>query len=315
MSGWTRREFVRTAAAGTASAFTRAGEARASAGSGFRGTLCLFSKHLPGLDARGLGRAVKSLGFAGVDLTVRPGGHVNPERAGAELPGFLNALRTEGLTVPMITTSLLSASEPAARPILETAGAHQVSFFKPGYYRYKFQDVRREVDDAAALLRGLAELAARCGVQLGYHNHAGYIGGPVWDVVPVMDGLDSRWAGYYFDVRHAVVEGGDGGWRAALNRVAPRLKMVAIKDFFWEKTPGGWRQRNCPLGQGMVDWTGFFAALASAAFQGPVSLHLEYDLPGETPAAQQESTLLAAARDLAFLKKHLAEAYEGIGAP
>jgi len=65
----------------------------------------------------------------------------------------------------------------------------------------------------------------------------------------------------------------------------------------------------------MVDWKAFFAALAHARFQGPVSLHLEYDLPGDTPAAQQESTLLAAARDLAFLKKHLAEAYGGIGAP
>jgi L-ribulose-5-phosphate 3-epimerase len=312
MSGWTRREFVRTAAAVT-SVFAGAGarEARASAGSGFRGTLCLFSKHLPGLDAHALARAVKSLGFAGVDLTVRPGGHVAPERAAAELPGFLTALRAEGVAVPMITTALLSASEPTARPILETAGAHQVPFFKPGYHRYRFQDVRREVDDAAALLRGLAELAGRCGVQLGYHNHAGYIGGPVWDVVPVMDSLDPRWAGYYFDVRHAVVEGGDGGWRAALNRVAPRLKMVAIKDFYWEKTPSGWRQRNCPLGEGMVDWKAFFAALASAAFQGPVSLHLEYDLPGATPAAQLESTLVAAARDLAFLKKHLADAYGG----
>jgi sugar phosphate isomerase/epimerase len=315
MSGWTRREFARTAAAGAATALAGAGEARQSAGSGFRGTLCLFSKHLPGLDAGALARAVKSLGFAGVDLTVRPGGHIAPERAAAELPGFLQALRGEGLAVPMITTALVSGSEPTARPILETAGAHQVSFFKPGYYRYRFQDVRREIDAAAAELRGLAALAGRCGVQLGYHNHAGYIGGPVWDVVPVMDSLDPRWAGYYFDVRHAVVEGGDGGWRAALNRVAPRLKMVATKDFYWEKAPSGWRQRNCPLGEGMVDWKAFFAALAHAGFQGPVSLHLEYDLPGETPAAQQESTLLAAARDLAFLKKHLAEAYGGIGAP
>ena len=118
MNGWTRREFVRAAAAGTASAFARAGEARESSGSGFRGTLCLFSKHLPGLDASALARAVKSLGFAGVDLTVRPGGHIAPERAAAELPGFLQALRAEGLAVPMITTALVSASEPTARPLL-----------------------------------------------------------------------------------------------------------------------------------------------------------------------------------------------------
>jgi sugar phosphate isomerase/epimerase len=306
MSAWTRRGFLHAAAAAAAGA--AAGES-APAGAGFRGTVCLFSKHLPSLDARALGRAVRELGFGGVDLTVRPGGHVLPDRAAADLPAFLRALRDEGLAVPMITTGLLSASEPTARPILETAGRHGVAFFKPGYYRYAFADVRRELEAAAAGLRGLAELAAACRVQLGYHNHAGYVGGPVWDVARVMDELDPRWAGYYFDVRHAVVEGGDGGWRAALNLAAPRLKMVAVKDFFWEKAAGGWRQRNCPLGDGMVDWKRYFAALARAGFAGPVSLHLEYDLPGDTAAAVQEHTLHAAARDLAFLRAGLAGAY------
>jgi len=139
----------------------------------FRGTLCLFSKHLPGLDALHLGRAVKALGFAGVDLTVRPGGHVAPERAASDLPPFLGALREEGLDVPMITTGLLSASDPTALPILETAGRHHVRFFKPGYYRYAFVDVRQELERVGADLRGLAEVSARSGVQLGYHNHAG----------------------------------------------------------------------------------------------------------------------------------------------
>jgi sugar phosphate isomerase/epimerase len=157
-------------------------------------------------------------------------------------------------------------------------------------------------------------LSVRCGVQLGYHNHAGYVGGPVWDVARVIDELDPRWVGYYFDVRHAVVEGGDGGWRAALNLAAPRLKMIAVKDFFWEKGASGWRQRHCPLGQGMVDWPAFFAGLARAGFHGPVSLHLEYEIAGATPSAQQEKTLAAAARDLAFLKAQLAAAYAGQGA-
>jgi len=317
----TRRGFLSAAAKGTAGALVArvralrspVPEGPGAAPSGFRGTLCLFSKHLPDLDAGQLARAVGALGFGGVDLTVRPGGHVLPERAAHDLPPFLAAVREEGLEVPMITTGLLSAAEPTARPILETAGRHQVPFFKPGYYRYAFVDVRKELDGASADLRGLAALAAEYGVQLGYHNHAGYLGGPVWDIARIIDGLDPRWVGYYFDVRHAVVEGGDGGWRAALNLVAPRLKMVAIKDFFWEKGPQGWRQRNCPLGEGMVDWKEFFTALARGGFHGPVSLHLEYDIPG--PArVKRENTLAAAARDLAFLKTGLARAYAGVGA-
>jgi sugar phosphate isomerase/epimerase len=310
MDAVSRRRFL----AGAAGAVAASVLPRAAAGAlrpAFQGTLCLFSKHLPSLDARPLARAVEALGFGGIDLTVRPGGHVDPERAAVDLPRFLATVRGEGLEVPMITTALVSASEPTARPILETAGHHGVAFFKPGYYRYAFADVRKELDAAAIALRGLAALGAQCGVALGFHNHAGYVGGPVWDVVPIVDSLDPRWAGYYFDVRHAVVEGGDGGWRAALDRVAPRLKMVAIKDFFWEKGPRGWQQKNCPLGEGMVDWKTFFAALARSGFRGPVSLHLEYEIPGATAAAKQETTLAAAARDLAWLKAGLAEAYAG----
>jgi L-ribulose-5-phosphate 3-epimerase len=310
MTTWTRRQFVRaTAAAGAGGLVSRVAVQAAPAA--FRGPLCLFSKHLPSLEAPPLARAVKSLGFAGIDLTVRPGGHVAPERAAEDLPRFLKAVRDEGVAVPMITTALVSSSEATARPILETAGANGVALFKPGYYRYAFADARKELEGAATALRGLAQLGAQCGVALGFHNHAGYIGGPVWDVVPILDALDPRWAGYYFDVRHAVVEGGDGGWRAALNAVAPRLKMIAVKDFFWEKGPKGWQQRNCPLGEGMVNWKAFYAALARSSFAGPVSLHLEYEIPGATAAKRQEATLVAAARDLAVLKAGLAEAYAG----
>jgi hypothetical protein len=54
--------------------------------------------------------------------------------------------------------------------------------------------------------------------------------------------------------------------------------------------------------------------LAKAGFDGPLSLHLEYEIPGATPVALQENTLAAAARDLAFLKAGLADAYAGAGA-
>jgi len=49
--------------------------------------------------------------------------------------------------------------------------------------------------------------------------------------------------------------------------------------------------------------------LAKAGFHGPASLHQEYQVPGATPDAREENTLAAAAKDLAFIKARLAEAY------
>lgn len=276
---------------------------------GFRGKLCFFSKHLPNQDWRGLAKSVREMGFDGIDLTVRRRGHVHPERAAEDLPKAVAAIRAEGLQVPMITTELLSPSDPTARPILSTGGKLAISFFKPGYYKYDFADVRKELEKAGQQLRDLVELAAQCGVQTGYHNHSSYLGAPVWDIATLIDTLDPKWAGYYFDVRHAVVEGGGAGWKIATHLVAPRLKMIAIKDFFWEKTTKGWEERNCPLGQGMVDWPAYFAILARAGFHGPVSLHLEYDIAGSTSAAIEQNTIAAAQTDLSFLKSRIREAY------
>ena len=69
------------------------------------------------------------------------------------------------------------------------------------------------------------------------------------------------------------------------------------------------RQVNCPLGEGMVDWKAYFKTLRQANFHGPISLHLEYEIPGATKEAQEENTLAAAQRDLAFLQARLIEAY------
>ncbi|MCK5101654.1 MAG: sugar phosphate isomerase/epimerase, partial [Cyclobacteriaceae bacterium] len=42
--------------------------------------ICIFSKHLHWLNFKEVGEFVKHLGYDGVDLTVRKGGHVPPEK-------------------------------------------------------------------------------------------------------------------------------------------------------------------------------------------------------------------------------------------
>ena len=264
---------------------------------------CFFSKHLPDLGWGDLGKAVKDAGFDGVDLTVRPAGHVLPERAAEDLPRAIEAITAHGVKVPMVTTDLTSASTPVAKPLLQAAARSGVRYFKTGYWRYSASpDVKAQVTAAGEALAGLAALARDCGIELGFHNHAAYIGAALWEIAPAMDRLDPRWAGYYFDPRHAVAEGGGGAWKAAVHLVSPRLKMVALKDCFWVKGPKGWVIEDCPLGQGMVDWGWMGAALRTARFRGPISVHLEYEIPGSTADDRTRRTLEAGVRDLAFAR-------------
>ena len=272
-------------------------------------TLCFFSKHLPSMNWHRLGQAVKGAGFGGVDLTVRPKGHVAPARVAADLPPAYEAIRAHGLSVPMITTALVSADDPAARPTFETAARLGIRLVKTGYYSYAYQDVRAELATVVRQFAGLAALAASCGVTLGFHNHTGNVGASGWDAAAIVDPVAARAAGYYFDVAHAVVEGGVGGWRAFTSLAAGRLTMVAVKDFVWEKTDRGWRPRWVPLGDGVVDWRRHLADLAAARFAGPISLHLEYLETAKDTSAAERHALEAATRDLAFLRAGLEHAY------
>jgi len=294
MSIFNRREFI---CGGIAALALRASVNRPA--------LCLFSKHLPKLNYAELARTVKQMGFDGVDLTVRPEGHVLPERAAEDLPRAVETIRAQGLAVPMITTGLTSVSDPAARPTLATAGRLGVPYFKLGYWHYqpgvpidtRLAEVRRDVT-------GLVAIAKESGVVAGYHNHSGnYVGAAVWDIRSIIGDMDAKWIGYYFDPCHATAEGGEGGWRISLRMALARIKMVAIKDFYWEKRAGKWEMRMCPLGEGMVQWPEFFATLRTARFTGPISLHIEYEAADEIAAIE---------RDFAFLRKQVHAAYGGV---
>lgn len=301
MSHYTRRQLLAGAALAAA----------ASAAPAPKPTLCLFSKHLPHSSYPELAKTLKSLGFAGVDLTVRPKGHVLPENVARDLPKAHAALAAEGVSVPMITTGLLSNADPAARPTLYTAAGLGVPFFKLGYYRYRnLANLAEELEAVKPQLDSMAALAGHAKIQGGFHNHSGpYVGSAVWDSWMLLEDVRPDAIGFYFDPCHATIEGGKAGWEMAFHRVAPRLKMVACKDFYWEKSGGKWAAKMCPLGQGMVDYPKFFQMLAASNFSGPISLHVEYEIDAPTAAAKHEKTLQAVERDFGYLKTEFSRAF------
>ncbi|MDQ6759550.1 MAG: sugar phosphate isomerase/epimerase [Acidobacteriota bacterium] len=265
-------------------------------------TACFFSKHLANLDYEQMGKAVHEAGFDGLDLTVRPGGHVLPANVERDLPRAVETLRTHGLEVPMITTELNTASDPAARPILSTAGRLKIPYFKLGYWKYT-NDPEASVRNAIAGVSGLTALAKEYGVVAGFHNHPRNVGLCGWDGKQVLQGLDPKWVGYYFDANNATEEGGVTGWEVLLRLESSRLKMAAFKDFYWDKVKGKWSGVACPLGQGMVNWDKVFPILAAAGFSGPFSIHQEY---------KPSDRMTAAAADLQFVKKGLHAAYASV---
>jgi len=274
--------------------------------------ICLFTDHLDdfGYSYADVAKMLAPLKIAGPDLTVRGGGLVPPDRVVEELPKAATHFADQGMTIPMITTSLTKPGDPAARPTLATMNKLGIRYYKLGYYHYhELADWKADLAATRDELAGLLELGKEFEVYAGFHNHAGAgIGGALWDAWELLEPLDRNAVGFYFDPAHASIEGAKHAWKLNLQRISSRLAMVAIKDYVWEKTAKGWQTRWCPLGEGMVDWPEFFRQLSRFPFPGPLSIHIEYDPGGATRTERIDKSLAAAHRDVAFVRKHLAGA-------
>jgi sugar phosphate isomerase/epimerase len=247
----------------------------------------MFSKHLQGLPLDRAAPLARAAGVTHLDLTVRPGGHVEPARAGDDLPRVVEQLAGFGLGVGMITTAITDANDPAAEPVLRAAAAAGIKYYKLGYYRYGgFGTLRQQRRDVAAKLKALADLNLSLGVHGGYHNHCDdFFGANLADLDAVLEGLDKTAVGVYLDPTHATIEGGCQGWLMGLDLVAPRVTMLAVKDFVWSEKPeryAGARRHKVefhPLDGGNVPWPAVLKVLKQVGFDGPVSFHSEYQGP------------------------------------
>jgi sugar phosphate isomerase/epimerase len=275
-------------------------------------TVHVFSKHLQWLDYDGMAQVAAEIGFDGVDLTVRPGGHVLPERAEEDLPKAVEAIKKAGLQPLMMTTAISDPSDPLTKSILKTAGALGIRSYRMGYYRYQNDTpVPTTLNEIKPRLRDLAAMNEQYEISGSYQNHAGngYVGAPLWDLHLLLKDLDPRWIGSQYDIRHATVEGGTS-WPTTLRLLAPHVNTLVAKDFLWTESEGKWQTRNCPLGEGMVDWKQYFSVLDRQRIVTPFSLHLEYPIGGAEHGnrkltADKDVVIKAMRRDLSTLKTWL----------
>ncbi len=269
----------------------------------------VFSKHLQFLNYRDMSEATADLGFDGLDLTVRPGGHVEPARAEEDLPKAVEAMSAHGLDPKMFVSRITNVDDKDGIQSLKTAARLGFGYYRTGYYKPdKDGGLRENLTRSVAEFRKLAAFNKKKGLHGAYQNHSGQsIGSYVTDIVEMLEGLDSRWAGCHYDIRHATVEGGTA-WPLGLRYLKSHIKTVPIKDFRWIKSDRKWKVENVPLGQGMVDFDRYFKLLRSYDIRPLVSLHLEYDLGGADHGHReitipQKEVFAAMKRDLTLLHR------------
>ena len=269
--------------------------------------VAIFSKHLQFVQGAELAQTAADLGFDAVDITVRKGGHVAPERVRQDLPGLVATIKQHGLEVPMVTTDILDAETPFAEDIVRTAAELGIRHYRFGGFKYAAdQPYPAQLDAFRTRMAKLAALNGKYQSSAMFHTHSGVnlVGASIWDLYLIMRDLDPKLVGVNFDVAHATIEGGVGGWINSFRIIGPHLRGIAVKDFVWAKdAKGNWKEQWVPMGEGMVHWTEFWGMVKQAGFDGPLQIHFEYRLP-----EAREGVYTAMKRDLATLRAQLAKA-------
>jgi sugar phosphate isomerase/epimerase len=279
--------------------------------------VAIFSKHLQFLRGEELAAGAAGIGFDGVDLTVRKGGHVEPENVRRDLPVLAASIRKRGLEVPMITTDIVDTETPHAEGIVRVMADLGIRYYRWGSFKYTAgEPYPAQLERIKPRIARLAALNARHKVCAIYHTHSGrdLVGAPIWDLYILLKDFDPQSVAVNYDVAHATIEGGFGGWIDSFRITGPRLGGVAVKDFIWAPdAKGNWRPEWKPLGQGMVRLPEFFGMVAKSGFSGPLQLHVEYPLGGAESGKTaititREQVFAAIKRDLSQLRGWLAQA-------
>lgn len=241
----------------------------------------IFSKHLQFLDFKAVGEKAAELGFSGVDLTVRTGGHVFPENVKIDLPKAIKEINKGGSSCEMITTKIENIHNDVDLDLLRTASQVGIKYYRSNWFKFSENNtIENALKKYQHQIKELSHLNKKLGLVGCYQNHAGTdVGAAIWEVKKLLALADHSHFGAQYDIRHAVVEGGLS-WENGLRLIRPNIKTIVLKDFKWGKINGRWKPVNTPIGEGMVDFKKYFGLLKKYQINVPVSLHLEYPLGG-----------------------------------
>ena len=246
--------------------------------------IVLNSKFFPSLSAEELGEKVRELGYDGIDLNIRPGHPVDPENVADTLPGAVRAWSAQGLVCPLATApvDMVDPSAPEVERIYAACAEAGVPRFKIGFWRFdEGDDYWQIVDRARAALDAFASLSERFGVQTCYQIHSGPCIGLQLRRVDAPDpGLPSRARGG-LPGRRPPGPGRRGPANGPGDDPGTTSPSWRSRDPYYAPQPEGSSPAYVPrftkVGQGCVDWPRCFRTLRALGFDGPLTVHTEYD--------------------------------------
>lgn len=243
-----------------------------------------FSKYDQELSIEKLGEKIGKLGFDGIDLAVRPGHPVNPENVNEILPKAQSIWNSQGVEASLVSANFdfLNSNMSEAKQLYGACNEAGIKWIKIGYWKYRRnQNYWEEVDRIREALKGFEKLSKKYKVKTCYHTHSGsFYGSNCAGLTHLIKGFNPEYVGAYVDTGHLVLDGEK--YDMGLAMIKDYLSVVGLKDALYAKDEESGEFINkpkfVPLGKGLVPWKEFFTLLVDARYNGPLSIHGEYEV-------------------------------------
>ena len=245
--------------------------------------LIINSKFFAQYAPEALGQKALELGYAGIDLCVRPGHPIHLDNVAHALPEAMKIWRNQGVSCPMVTAPI-TLIDPNASDIENyyiACAEAEIPRIKIGFWKYEEgDDYWHTLDAARKDLDQIVKLSEKYDVQSCYQIHSGpCIGSNCAGLMHLIKGFDPTYVGAYPDFGHIALDGEDPAM--GLSMIKDHLSVVGVKDAYYLPQPQGQTPRYRPcftkVGEGCVDWHHCFDLLHKMGFNGPVSVHTEYE--------------------------------------
>ena len=225
-----------------------------------------------------LGAFVQRLGFDGIELPVRPGYQVEPERIAQDLPVVARQLADHGVKI-------FSVAGPTDEPTVAACGEAGIPFIR----------VMAEIPTDTGYLEAVAEIQRRYdaliplldkhNVALGVQNHCGRFVPNALALRHCISKYDPKHVAAVWDAAHEALVGTEPEF--AIDTIWSHLRMVNLKNAYWRRTKGPeaedveWHSYWTTGRQGLARWPRVARELRRRKWAGIVCLTAEYQDPGE----------------------------------
>jgi len=245
----------------------------------------LFPKFFQSCDVNQLAEAARGSGFDAVDLVVREGYWVTPDRFVEEAPAFVKSMQRSSLKVEFATTGFspeMLAQDDTPLKVMSDVG---IRSFRMSYFSYNEQEhLFTQMEKARALMHQMAELCAKYKLKAVYQIHHGdrMLIHHSYAALSLVEGLPSDYVGIMPDPGNQFHEGNDN-WRRAILSLGSYLAGMGIKDAQYVYNPEGrtapnkgWSKQWTPCQDGVTNWHVIAKALHEAKFQGVLNFQPFY---------------------------------------